>query len=82
MINKLKYIAVCIAAAAFLSASGNYNIRDSGGERIFIASAEIEDENADESSAVKAKLRETEEKVGAEYEDITEFLQKDRKSVV
>ena len=76
MINKLKYIAVCIAAAAFLSASGNYNIRDSGGERIFIASAEIEDENADESSAVKAKLRETEEKVGAEYEDITEFLQK------
>lgn len=77
MKNKLKYIAVCIAAVLLMSASGNSAVMDSEGERIFITSAETEDENIDESaSAVTSKLRESEETVDAEYEDITEFLQK------
>lgn len=79
MKNKIKYFAVCIASVLLLSASGNSYTADYGDERIFIASAETEDEDSEayeDTAAVNSKLRESEENVEAEFGDITEFLRK------
>ncbi len=53
--NKLKYIAVCIAAVSLLSASGNSYMGNYGDGRIFIASADVEDENTNEDTAADNK---------------------------
>ncbi len=76
MRSKLKRFLMCFLAASMLSISASsFADNEEAPEETADASADSSEENAGESSNA-ARLRESEEKVRAEYADITKYLQK------